>query len=79
MLKTLKDKGITTIVLCGLLSDICIEGTMRDAYSKGFKVFTLTDATATLSLDKQEITTEHIYPLFSKIINTEGTLSLIKS
>lgn len=79
LLKTLKDKGITTIVLCGLLSDICIEGTMRDAYSKGFEVFTLTDATATLSLEKQEITTKHSYPLFSKIINTEDALSLIKS
>jgi nicotinamidase-related amidase len=79
LLATLKDKGITTIVLCGLLSDICIEGTMRAAYSKGFKFFTLTDATATLSLEKQEITIEHSYPLFSKIINTEDALSLIKS
>lgn len=78
LLKTLKDKGITTIVLCGLLSDICVEGTMRVAYSKGFEVFTLTDATATLSLEKQEITTEHSYPLFSKVINTKDALSLIK-
>jgi len=79
LLATLKGKGITTIVLCGLLSDICIEGTMRVAYSKGFEVFTLTDATATLSLEKQKITTEHSYPLFSKVINTEDALSLIKS
>lgn len=79
LLKTLNDKEITTIVLCGLLSDICIEGTMRAAYSKGFEVFTLTDATATLSLEKQEITTEYSYPLFSKTINTEDALSLIKS
>jgi nicotinamidase-related amidase len=79
LLATLKDKGITTIVLCGLLSDICIEGTMRAAYLKGFEFFTLTDATATLSLEKQEITIEHSYPLFSKIINTEDALSLIKS
>lgn len=78
LLEILKDKGITTIVLCGLLSDICIEGTMRTAYSKGFEVFTLEDATATLSLEKQEITVKHSYPLFSKIINTEGALSLIE-
>ncbi|MBL4898961.1 MAG: cysteine hydrolase [Colwellia sp.] len=74
----LKDKGITTIILCGLLSDICVEGTMRTAYSKGFEVFTLIDATATLSLEKQEITAEHSYPLFSKVIKTEELLSLIK-
>lgn len=75
--RILKEKGITTIVLCGLLSDICIEGTMRTAYSKGFEVFTLSDATATLSLEKQGITTEHSYPLFSKVINTQEALSLI--
>lgn len=74
----LKDKGITTIILCGLLSDICVEGTMRTAYSKGFEVFTLIDATATLSLEKQAITAEHSYPLFSKVIKTEEALSLIK-
>lgn len=73
----LEEKGIVSIVLCGLLSDICIEGTMRAAYSKGFEVFTLTDATATLSLQKQEITAAHSYPLFSKVIDTQEALSLI--
>jgi len=78
LLEILKDQGITSIVLCGLLSDICIEGTMRVAYSKGFEVFTLKDATATLSLEKQKITIEHSYPLFSKMINTEDALSMLK-
>jgi nicotinamidase-related amidase len=32
----LKDKGINTLILVGLLSDVCIEGTMRAAYSKGY-------------------------------------------
>lgn len=74
----LRDKKITTLVLVGLLSDVCIEGTMRVAYSKGYEVFTLTDATATLSLQKQEITSLYSYPLFSKVINTEKALSLIE-
>jgi nicotinamidase-related amidase len=74
----LKDKGITSLVLCGLLSDICVEGTMRAAYSKGFEVFTLTDATATLSLKKHVITARYNYPLFSKVITTEQAISLIK-
>jgi len=51
---------------------------MRTAYSKGFEVFTSKDATATLSLEKQEITVEHSYPPFLKIIKTEGALSLIE-
>ena len=73
----LKDKGINTIILVGLLSDVCIEGTMRAAYSKGYEVYTLTDATATMSLQKQDITREHSFPLFSKVVDTNTALSFI--
>jgi len=73
----LKDRDINTIVLVGLLSDVCIEGTMRAAYSKGYEVYTLTDATATMSLRKQDITREYSFPLFSKVVDTNTALSLI--
>lgn len=75
--KILKEKGINTLVLCGLLSDICIEGTMRAAYGKGFEVYVSVDATATLSLEKQQITMEHSFPLFSKSIETAPLLSML--
>jgi nicotinamidase-related amidase len=73
----LKDKGINTLILVGLLSDVCIEGTMRAAYSKGYEVYTLTDATATMSIQKQDITREHSFPLFSKVVDTNTALSFI--
>jgi nicotinamidase-related amidase len=73
----LKDKGINTLILVGLLSDVCIEGTMRAAYSKGYEVYTLTDATATMSIQKQDITRKHSFPLFSKVVDTNTALSFI--
>jgi len=72
----LKERSINTLILVGLLSDVCIEGTMRAAYSKGYEVYTLTDATATMSLQKQDITRKHSFPLFSKMIDTNTALSL---
>ena len=77
--KVLKEKGITTVILCGLLTDVCVEATMRIAYDKWFEVFTVTDATATLDVNKQEATVETSFPLFSKPVNTETALAMIEA
>ncbi|MEN8180729.1 MAG: cysteine hydrolase [Pseudomonadota bacterium] len=45
----LEQMGITTIALGGLLTNVCIETTMRTAYDLGYEVFMLTDCSATLS------------------------------
>ena len=75
--QVLKDKGITTLILCGLLTDVCVEATMRIAYDKWFEVFTVTDATATIDMKKQEMTVESSFPLFSKPITTQAALSMM--
>ena len=74
-----KEKGITTVILCGLLTDVCVEATMRIAYDKWFEVFTVTDATATLDVNKQEATVETSFPLFSKPVNTETAMAMIEA
>jgi ureidoacrylate peracid hydrolase len=73
----LREKGITRIVLCGMLSDVCVEGTMRSGYDKGFEVYTATDATAALDYDKHEYTATHNFPLFSKALSTQALCSLV--
>ena len=53
-LRAVLDKhGIKTIGLGGLLTNICIESTMRSAYDQGFEVYTLTDCSATLGEEQQ--------------------------
>ena len=67
---TLKKRGINTIVLAGLLTDICVASTMRTAYDKGFTVYTVSDATATLDKEKQRAAIDFHIPFFSKSITT---------
>ena len=68
----LRDRGIKTLVLAGLLTDACVECTMRSAYDKGFEVYSLTDVTAALDSDKHKATVEGSYPMFSKALTTDG-------
>ena len=44
----LRDQGITDLVVCGVMTNLCVEGTVRDAFFRDFRVFTVLDATATV-------------------------------
>jgi nicotinamidase-related amidase len=68
----LKARGIRTVVLGGLLTNICIESTMRTAYDLGYEVYTLTDCTATLGDEPQRTAIAINWPMFSKpVAHTE--------
>merc|ERR1711998_97683 len=57
--------GIETVALCGLLTNCCIESTMRTACEKGFNVVTVTDCCATTSTEGQKGATEGTFGMFS--------------
>lgn len=61
----LRQHDIKNVVLAGFLTNCCIESTMRTAYEKGFKVYTLKDCTAATSLAAHEAAFEHNFGMFS--------------
>ena len=61
----LRSRGLSTIALGGFLTNICIESTMRTGYEKGYDVVTLTDCTATLSPEEQNVSVQKNFPMFS--------------
>jgi len=58
-------RGIETVVLCGLLTNCCVESTMRTACEKGFNVVTLTDCCATTSAEGHAAATGGTFGMFS--------------
>jgi len=61
----LVSRGIETVVLCGFLTNCCVESTMRTACEKGFNVITLTDCCATTSEEGQSAATGGTFGMFS--------------
>lgn len=43
------------------LTNCCVESTMRTAYEKGYKVYTLKDCVAATSIEANDATLEHKY------------------
>lgn len=45
--ESLKQKGISQVVICGVMTHLCCETTARSAFMRGFEVFFAIDGTAT--------------------------------
>jgi nicotinamidase-related amidase len=61
----LRAHGITTVALAGQLTNICIESAMRSAYDKGYRVFGITDASATIDLEQYRFSVQNNWSMFS--------------
>ena len=47
----LRQRDVDTVILCGLLTNTCVDSTGRDAVEQGFGVTFVSDAVATLTMD----------------------------
>lgn len=80
--RVLDERGVRTVVLSGLLSNLCIESTMRTAYDAGYEVVVLTDCVAALDEDQHAAAVQRNWPLLSKPMSSAqflGTLDAAKA
>ena len=58
LLYYLKGHGITHLVVCGMMTQICVDSTVRAAKDYGFEITLIADACATLDLEFQGVVTK---------------------
>ena len=75
----LKNKGIDTLFVAGMLADQCVESTLRIACDKGYLVYAVTDATVALDPVRYAYTIKYGYPDFSLPIKHTDFLKLLQS
>jgi nicotinamidase-related amidase len=68
----LRGRGITTIALCGFLTNCCVESTMRTGYEKGYHVITVSDCLAATSAEEHDNAIRFNYPMFSEVMTAEA-------
>jgi nicotinamidase-related amidase len=73
----LSQNGIRNVVLGGFLTNCCVESTMRTAYEKGYKVYTLKDCVAATSLEGQNAVLEHNFGMFSVPTTSQAVLQAL--
>lgn len=75
---TLNRLGITTVVLAGMVTSICIDSTARSAFELGFKVCVLSDCTGGRTDYEQAFYCKEILPLYSQVKTSGELLELLK-
>lgn len=56
----LRERGIDTIILTGVLSDICVLHTAIDAYNKGYHIEVVSSAIAALTEESHQFALNHL-------------------
>ena len=89
LLDTLKVKGIDQLVICGMMTHMCIDSTARAAFEFGYRCIVAQDACATknLILNDRAIPAEFVQASFMaalngtfvKVLSTEQVLRHIES
>lgn len=74
----LRRRGIDTIVLCGIATNIGVESTAREAFQYGYNQIFITDAMTTFSEEAHQASIKFIFPRIGKLRTTDEFLSQIK-
>lgn len=67
----LKSKNIKDVIVSGLMTNCCCETAARDAFQRGYNVFFVNDATATINEDLHLAAIKNISFGFGRVLDTK--------
>jgi isochorismate hydrolase len=69
---SLKSRKIEELIITGVLTNCCCETTAKDAFVRDFRVFFVSDATATVDTDLHLASLKNLAYGFAHIVSTDG-------
>jgi nicotinamidase-related amidase len=74
----LRRRGIDTIVLCGISTNVGVESTARDAFERGYQQVFVEDAMAARDAGEHAHTVGTLFPRIGRVRSTEEVLAALK-
>lgn len=65
--RTIKERGITDVLVAGLVTSLCVDSTGRAAYERGYNVTILSDCTSGRTQAEQDFYCQTIFPLYGSV------------
>ncbi len=80
LLQLLRDWGIERVVICGMMTHLCVDATVRAAADFGFQVIVAADACATRALTHGETTVPaaHVHAAFLAAFKSYGQVQTVE-
>jgi len=73
----LRRRGVDTIILCGITTNIGVETTARDAYDRGYHQIFVEDATSARAADEHAFVMRTVFPRIGRVRTTEEVLAAL--
>jgi len=67
----LRSRGIKTLIMTGVATNVCVESTARDGYQRDYYIVFLDDCTATYSLEEHKATLFNIDRYFGTVATSD--------
>jgi nicotinamidase-related amidase len=71
----LRRRGIRTIVLAGISTNVGVESTARDAFERGYDQVFVTDAMASPAAEAHAVTLKYTFPRMGRLRTTDDVLA----
>ena len=65
------------LIVCGLVTNVCVESTIRDAYFRDYDIMAVGDGMGSWIQDLHDATLKNVRLLFGEVHSTEEMLSLL--
>jgi nicotinamidase-related amidase len=75
----LRRRGLSTIILCGIATEIGVESTARDAYERGFEQIFAEDAMTGRSAEGHANTIARIFPRMGRVRSTTEIVAALQA
>ena len=70
----LKGKGITDVLVAGMVTSLCIDSTGRAAYERGYRVTILSDCCSARTPAEQDFFCQNIFPLYGGVLDSRQAI-----
>lgn len=75
----LRSLGVTNLIVCGVLTSVCVESNVRDASQREMRVFVASDATADVEQDSHDAALKIVGRMFGWVVGSEEAAEAMRA
>jgi nicotinamidase-related amidase len=75
--KVLREMEVDSLIITGVATNLCVEGTARDASDRGYNCILVSDGTATFDADLQRMTERNFAIGYGKVMTVQQVLAIM--
>lgn len=75
--ETLKARGIDTLIITGVVTNVCCESTARDAYQMGYRIVFVSDGTAARTDEEHNAALLSMATMFGSVVDGDTAIAMI--